>query len=105
MIVEEILKIKPKAKIKYVHKDEDPRDYKVDFSKVKKEIGFNITRKAPDELREIYNLLRSLKIPIQECMAIFKGYPKGAIIVQISRRLVLAGSHPVAINSVDEKAH
>ena len=43
MIAEELLKVIPDAKIKYVKKDEDPRDYRVDFSKIKNELGFKIT--------------------------------------------------------------
>lgn len=58
MIAEEILKIVPEARISYVHKEEDPRDYKVDFSKIKNEIGFFITKKVPDGLREIHNLIK-----------------------------------------------
>ena len=57
MIAEEILKIIPNAKIKYVKKDEDPRDYRVDFSKIKKELGFNITKTVPDGLREIHQII------------------------------------------------
>lgn len=58
MLAEELLKIYPKAKIKYVHKDEDPRDYKVDFSKIQKELNFNITKTVPDGMIEIANLLK-----------------------------------------------
>ncbi len=58
MIAEEILKFVPDAKIKYVHKEEDPRDYKVDFSKIKNQLGFSITRTVPMGLREIYSAVR-----------------------------------------------
>ncbi len=57
-IVDEILKIVPDAKIKYVHKDEDPRDYRVDFSKIKNELGFKTTKTVPDGLREIHSILK-----------------------------------------------
>lgn len=59
MIAEEILKFVPDAKIKYVHRDEDPRDYKVDFSKIKNQLGFKITRNVPDGLREIYLIVKN----------------------------------------------
>lgn len=59
MIAEEILKFVPDAKIKYVHKDEDPRDYKVDFSRINKELNFNITRTVPEGLREIYSVVKN----------------------------------------------
>lgn len=59
MIVDEILKIVPDAKIKYVHKDEDPRDYRVDFSKIANELGFKISRTVPQGLLEINAILRN----------------------------------------------
>ncbi len=58
MIAEEILKIVPDAKIVFVYKEEDPRDYKVNFSKIKETLGFYITKKVPDGLKEIYNLIK-----------------------------------------------
>ncbi len=57
MIAEEILKIVPNAKINYVKKDEDPRDYRVDFSKIKNQLGFKITKTVPDGLREIHQII------------------------------------------------
>jgi nucleoside-diphosphate-sugar epimerase len=59
MIADEILKIVPTAKIKYVHKDEDPRDYRVDFSKIKDELGFKISKTVPQGLKEIYDILKN----------------------------------------------
>jgi len=59
MLVEEIQKIIPNAKVKYVEKNEDPRNYRVDFTKIKKELGFEITKTVPDGLREINSFLKS----------------------------------------------
>lgn len=59
MIVSEIIKIVPNAKIKYVHKEEDPRNYRVDFSKIKNELYFKITKTVPDGLREVYSFIKS----------------------------------------------
>jgi len=53
MIVSEILKIIPDGKIKYVEKDEDPRDYRVSFEKIHKELGFTITKRVPDGIEQI----------------------------------------------------
>lgn len=53
MIVQEILKLIPGGKIKYVEKDEDPRDYRVSFDKIKKELGFQITKRVPDGIAQI----------------------------------------------------
>ncbi len=58
MIAEEILKIVPNAEIKYVHKTEDPRDYRVDFSKIHQILDFKITKTVPDGLKEIHDILK-----------------------------------------------
>jgi len=59
MLAEEILKVVPEAKIKYVHKDEDPRDYKVNFSKINKQLGFHITKTVPDGIKEINCIIKN----------------------------------------------
>lgn len=59
MIMEEICKVVPDTKVKYIEMDEDPRDYRVNFDKIKTELGFTITKKVPDGVREIYTLLIS----------------------------------------------
>lgn len=58
MIAEEILKVEPNATIRYVSRSEDPRDYRVDFSKIKNELGFEITKTVPDGIRELYQILK-----------------------------------------------
>ncbi len=52
MIIREIQKL-VEGEVKYVAKDEDPRDYRVDFTKIKEELGFEITKTVPDGIREI----------------------------------------------------
>ena len=59
MIVEEIKKQIPNAKIKYVHKDEDPRDYRVNFDKIHRELGFEVSKTVPDGIREVKEIVRS----------------------------------------------
>jgi nucleoside-diphosphate-sugar epimerase len=59
MIAEEILKIVPSTPIRYVHKDEDPRDYRVDFSKIADRLGFRISRRVPDGLRDVHSAIVS----------------------------------------------
>lgn len=54
MIVEILKEMIPNMKVRYVHKDEDPRDYKVDFSKIKKVLGFQTTKTVRDGVKEIY---------------------------------------------------
>ena len=57
MIINEILKLLPNSKIKYVKKNEDPRDYRVNCDKIKKELGFKITMTVPNGIREIKKVI------------------------------------------------
>ena len=59
MIAEEILKLVPSARISYVHKEEDPRDYRVNFSKIKESLGFRVTKTVPQGLKEIHSILQN----------------------------------------------
>jgi len=58
MIVDEIIKQLPDAKIKYVKKDEDPRDYRVSFEKIKNELDFKITKTVPDGIRDFIQVIK-----------------------------------------------
>ena len=53
MLADEILRVLPETRIKYVHKEEDPRDYKVDFARIKNDLGFKITKTVPMGIKEI----------------------------------------------------
>ena len=57
MIIEELQKQFVNADIKRVKKDEDLRDYRVSFSKIKNELGFEISRTVPDGIREIKDII------------------------------------------------
>jgi nucleoside-diphosphate-sugar epimerase len=56
-IVEEIGRQTDKGKVSYVSKDEDPRDYKVSFDKIKAELGFETLMTVPDGIGEILQAL------------------------------------------------
>ena len=58
MLVNEIKKVLPDAKIKYIAKEDDPRDYKVNCDKIKKELGFKISMTVPDGIKEINHAIR-----------------------------------------------
>jgi nucleoside-diphosphate-sugar epimerase len=58
-IVKEIAKIVPNVDYAFVDKTEDPRDYRVNFDKIKNELGFTITKTVPDGIREIYKMVES----------------------------------------------
>jgi nucleoside-diphosphate-sugar epimerase len=58
MIAEAILEQIPDARIRYVERKEDPRDYRVDFSKIRDLLEFKITKRVPDGIHEIHALLQ-----------------------------------------------
>ncbi len=49
----------PDARIEYVKRTEDPRDYRVSFEKIAREVGFRITRTVEDGVAEVARLVRS----------------------------------------------
>jgi nucleoside-diphosphate-sugar epimerase len=59
MIIEEVCKVVPNVKVDYVEMNEDPRDYRVNFDKIKNELGYTITKRVPDGVKEIYTLLKT----------------------------------------------
>jgi nucleoside-diphosphate-sugar epimerase len=47
----------PRGRVSYVHRDEDPRDYKVSFERVRQELQFEPRRRVPDGVREVAEAL------------------------------------------------
>jgi len=58
MIVNEIIKQLPDSKVKYVQKNEDPRDYRVSFEKISKVLDFEITKTVPDGIYQIIKVVK-----------------------------------------------
>lgn len=58
MIADELIRQIPDAKVTYVKKDEDPRDYKVAFEKINEVLGFKITKRVPGGILDI---IKSIK--------------------------------------------
>ena len=60
------------ASVSYVHRDEDPRDYKVSFDKIRAELGFETLMTVPDGIAEIIAgarreaVRRPVRPPLQE---------------------------------------
>jgi nucleoside-diphosphate-sugar epimerase len=52
-LVEEIHKQIDRGSVSYVHRDEDPRDYKVSFEKIRAELGFETLMTVPDGVAEV----------------------------------------------------
>lgn len=44
--------------VEHVHREEDPRDYRVSFEKIRQELGFKITRTVEDGIREVIGAVR-----------------------------------------------
>lgn len=59
MIVDNILKYKPTAKISYTKNGSDPRNYKVSFNKVKTILGFEPKYNVDDGIKELIKALDS----------------------------------------------
>lgn len=57
-LVELIHPYAPDASIEFVHKDEDPRDYRVSFSKIHDQLDFDITLTVENGICEIARLLK-----------------------------------------------
>ena len=52
-LVELIRRETDRGEVVFVHRTEDPRDYKVAFGKVAERLGYRVTRTVPDGIREI----------------------------------------------------
>jgi nucleoside-diphosphate-sugar epimerase len=57
-LVELIRPYVPDAIVEFVHKTEDPRDYRVSFTRIETELGFRITMTVPDGVAEIVRLVQ-----------------------------------------------
>jgi nucleoside-diphosphate-sugar epimerase len=49
----------PDAVVEYVHKDEDPRDYRVSFAKIRERLGYEVKRTVPDGIAEVAHLIQA----------------------------------------------
>ena len=58
-LVEMVRPYAPQAVVEFVHKSEDPRDYRVSFTRIREKLGFKITRTVADGIQEVAHLVRS----------------------------------------------
>ncbi|MFZ0743860.1 MAG: NAD(P)-dependent oxidoreductase [Terracidiphilus sp.] len=58
-LVEMIQPHAPDAVVEFVHKAEDPRDYRVSFTRIADQLGFRITRTVAQGIEEVAHLVRS----------------------------------------------
>jgi hypothetical protein len=61
--VDLILPYAPGAVVDYVHKAEDPRDYRVAFARITERLGFRASITVPDGIAEVARLVTSAIIP------------------------------------------
>jgi len=59
MILDEILKQIPDGTVKFIHKDDDPRNYRVNFDKIKNVLDFNISKTVPEAIQDILLCIKS----------------------------------------------
>lgn len=58
-LIELIRPFAPAAVVERVHRNEDPRDYRVSFARIRDELGFKITRTVADGVAEVASLVNS----------------------------------------------
>lgn len=58
-LVEMIRALAPAATVDYVHRDEDPRDYRVSFALIQSRLGFRTQKSVNDGIHEVADLLRN----------------------------------------------
>ena len=63
MIVDEMLKRIPNGCVKYVHKEEDPRDYRVRFDRIRDVLSFAVSRTLPEGIDDVLDAIRLGAIP------------------------------------------
>jgi nucleoside-diphosphate-sugar epimerase len=49
----------PDASVEFVHRDEDPRDYRVAFERIRRDLAFAATRTVSDGIGEVASLVKS----------------------------------------------
>jgi nucleoside-diphosphate-sugar epimerase len=58
-IVEMIRPHAPDAVVEFVHKAEDPRDYRVSFTRITDQLDFKISRTVAQGIEDVANLVRN----------------------------------------------
>jgi nucleoside-diphosphate-sugar epimerase len=62
-LVEEIQRQIPTGRVTFVRRDEDPRDYKVSFDKIRERLGFETLMTVPDGIAEVIAALAAGDLP------------------------------------------
>ena len=59
MLIDEMMKVIPNCRVEYYPKVSDPRDFRVDFSKIRKELSWKVTKNVPAGIKEMHSALKS----------------------------------------------
>jgi nucleoside-diphosphate-sugar epimerase len=62
-LVEHIRRELDTGEVSYVHRDEDPRDYKVSFDKIRATLGYQVTMTVPEGIAEVIEALDAGRFP------------------------------------------
>jgi nucleoside-diphosphate-sugar epimerase len=62
-LVERIREQTDRGEVAYVHRDEDPRDYKVSFEKIRARLGYEVTMTVPKGIGEVIAELDAGRFP------------------------------------------
>jgi nucleoside-diphosphate-sugar epimerase len=52
-----------RGEVAFVHRDEDPRDYRVSFDKIRETLGFEVTMRVPEGITEVIDALDAGRFP------------------------------------------
>jgi nucleoside-diphosphate-sugar epimerase len=59
MLVDELIKQVPDTRVEYTHREDDPRDYRVRFDKIRAALGFQISRTVPEGIQDVLTTIWS----------------------------------------------
>ena len=62
-LIDEIRRQIPTGRVSYVHRDEDPRDYKVSFEKISQRLGYKILMTVPEGISQVIAALEAGDFP------------------------------------------
>lgn len=58
-LIEMIRPFAPDAEVEFVHKNEDPRDYRVSFEKINRNLGFTTSRTVTEGIKEVADMIEA----------------------------------------------
>jgi nucleoside-diphosphate-sugar epimerase len=62
-LVEQIRRQTDRGEVSFVHRNEDPRDYKVSFDKIRSQLGYEVTMTVPTGIAELLEALDAGRFP------------------------------------------